>query len=342
MKDIPNSNALLPSGFEDLLPPYAQAEYGAIATLMRAFSQFGYARVKPPMAEFEESLLAPGPGAALAAETFRVMDPVTHRMMGLRSDITAQIARIALSRLSEEERPLRLTYANDVIRTRSSQARTQRQFTQVGCEMIGQDDVHSDIEICVVALQGLAALGVQGVTLDFAVPRIVADIFEATKTPDNEMDALRHQLAGPADKALSALDDIALSAKSKEHVERLKVVVAGVQEAIDGLGLRGFSLTVDPLETRGFEYHNGLAFTLFAGDIRGELGRGGRYDIYEGDQPKESAFGFTFYMDTLRQGLETDNVAEVKSVPVDTSWAELKKLQDDGYITVRTNTKETK
>ena len=121
MKDLSQNNALLPSGFEDLLPPQAEAEYAAIATLMGVFRGFGYARVKPPLAEFEESLLAPGPGAALTQETFRVMDSDTHRMMGLRSDITAQIARIALSRLSEEKRPLRLTYANDVIRTRASQ-----------------------------------------------------------------------------------------------------------------------------------------------------------------------------------------------------------------------------
>ncbi len=335
MKDLHNNTALLPSGFEDLLPPQAEVEYKAIATLIGAFSQFGYARVKPPMAEFEESLLAPGPGAALAAETFRVMDPVTHRMMGLRSDITAQIARVALSRLSEDARPLRLTYANDVIRTRASQARTQRQFTQVGCEMIGQDDVHSDIEICVVMLKGLAALGMIGVTLDFALPRIAPDVFKATKTPESEIDSLRHKLAGSADKALAALDKLKLPKDAKVNVKRLKAVVQGVEAAIEGLDLGGVSLTIDPLETRGFEYHNGLAFTVFAENIRGEIGRGGRYDIYEGDAPKESAAGFTFYMDTLRQGLKNSEASKIKNVSFDADWSEIKMFQDDGYITVR-------
>jgi len=342
MKDIPNSNALLPSGFEDLLPPQAEKEYKAIATLMGVFSGFGYARVKPPMAEFEESLLAPGPGAALAQETFRVMDPVTHRMMGMRSDITAQIARIALSRLSEEQRPLRLTYANDVIRTRASQARTQRQFTQVGCEMIGQDDAHSDIEICVVALKGLVALGLSGVSLDFALPRIVDDIFKVTKTDVKDIDALRHELAGPADQALPKLEKLKLPKEAKADVKRLRVVIDGVKAAIDGLGLSGVALTIDPVETRGFEYHNCLAFTIFASGVRGEIGRGGRYDIYENSAPKESAAGFTFYMDTLRQGLAADVPKEVKTVSFDTDWLKIKQLQDDGYITVRTNTKEKK
>lgn len=281
-------------------------------------------------------------GAALAAETFRVMDPVTHRMMGLRSDITAQIARIALSRLSEEARPLRLAYANDVIRTRGAQVRTQRQFTQVGCEIVGCDDVVSDVEICVVALKGLAALGVSGVTLDFALPRIVGDIFKATKTAESEIDALRHELAGSADKAFLALDRIKLPKEGKAYVKRLKAVVEGVREAIQGLKLEGVSLTVDPLETQGFEYHGGLAFTIFAKDMRGELGRGGRYDIYEGGAPKESAAGFTFYMDTLRQGLRAEEPARVEIVDARTSWADIKKFQDDGYVTVRKSTKEKK
>lgn len=332
MKDLSQNSALLPSGFEDLLPPDAEAEYGAIAALMGVFQSFGYGRVKPPMAEFEESLLAPGPGAALSKETFRVMDPVTHRMMGLRSDITAQIARIALSRLADEPRPLRLTYANDSIRTKASQVRTQRQFTQVGCEMIGRDDVQSDVEICVVALKGLAALGLSGVTLDFAMPRSVDEIFTLTNTPKNQADALRHKLAGPADKALAALDEIGLKDGA---LARLKAVIDGVQGAIEALGLSGVSLTVDPLETRGFEYHNDLAFTVFGNGVRGEIGRGGRYDIYEAGARAESAAGFTLYMDTLRQGLTRGEAASVKTVPADADWTEIQSLQNDGFIVKR-------
>ena len=328
-KETPYTS-LLPSGFEDLLPPDASQEYAAIGALIDTFMKFGYERVKPPLAEFEESLLSKGPGATLADETFRVMDPVSHKMMGLRSDITAQIARIALSRLSDDARPLRLTYANDVIRTKSSQARTGRQFTQVGCELIGHDDPHADIEICVVALKGLSALGIENVSIDFALPGHTDKIFKLTQTDENEIDQLRHTLAGPADKAIKALEDIGL-----KDIDHLKTVVSGVQAAIAELGLEGFSITVDPLETRGFEYHKGLAFTLFSSSIRGELGRGGRYDIYEGDQPKESAAGFTLYMDTLRQGLKAGEEKPVKKVSKDTSWGDIQKLQDDGHIVKR-------
>lgn len=332
MNSSNSNNALLPSGFEDLLPPQAEDEYAAIAALMGSFTKFGYQRVKPPMAEFEDSLLAPGPGAALASETFRVMDPVTHRMMGLRSDITAQIARIALSRLAEEERPLRLTYANDVIRTKASQARTQRQFTQVGCELIGVDSADADAEIAVIALKALHDAGVKDVTIDFATPQIVEDIFEATGHDRADIDALRHQLSGPADKAFKALDEIGLPELVQPLIDRLKHIVATVEEAAKAFGF-GYQITIDPLETRGFEYHNGIVFTLFAKSIRGELGRGGRYDIYEGQMAKESAAGFTLYMDTLRQGIEPRAGKDTQDVEAKPDWSKVKQMQDKGIVT---------
>ena len=190
-------------------------------------------------------------------------------------------------------------------------------------------------EICVVALKGLTALGTRGVTMDFALPRIVDDIFAATKTRQDGIDGLRHTLAGPVDKALSALDALALPEAACEYIARLRAVISGVEAAIAGLDMNGISLTIDPLETRGFEYHGGLAFTLFAADIRGELGRGGRYDIYEGDKPKESAAGFTLYMDTLRQGLKVQSGAEVKELSADADWAEVARLQAQGIIVKR-------
>jgi len=127
------SNALLPKGFEDLLPNDAEDEADAIAALMAVFREGGYQRIKPPLMEFEESMLAQGPGAALNDQTFRVMDKETGKMLALRSDITPQIARIVSSRFDDVSRPLRLSYANDVVRMSGSQQRTLRQFCQV-CE----------------------------------------------------------------------------------------------------------------------------------------------------------------------------------------------------------------
>ena len=129
---------LLPAGLADLLPPDAAREARAIDVAIERFAAFGYERVKPPLVEFEESLLG-GPGAALASQTFRLMDPVSQRMMGVRPDMTVQVARIAVTRLKHEPRPLRLSYGGNVIRVRGNALKPERQFAQVGAELIGVD-----------------------------------------------------------------------------------------------------------------------------------------------------------------------------------------------------------
>src|SRR5205823_13152604 len=101
MNDAPHP-ALLPTGMHDLLPPEAEIEAQVVAQLMTTLAVHGYERVKPPLVEFEDTLFS-GAGAAMATATFRMMDPASHRMIGVRADMTPQIARIAATR-SEERR----------------------------------------------------------------------------------------------------------------------------------------------------------------------------------------------------------------------------------------------
>ena len=89
------------------------------------------------MVEYEETLLSDGPGTVLKDSTFRIMDPLSQKMMALRSDVTAQISRIASTRLSHLARPLRLSYSGDVLRVKGDSFNTERQKTQVGAELIG-------------------------------------------------------------------------------------------------------------------------------------------------------------------------------------------------------------
>ncbi|HSR71342.1 MAG TPA: ATP phosphoribosyltransferase regulatory subunit, partial [Kiloniellales bacterium] len=138
--------ALLPAGLQDVLPPYAAQEATVVQTLVDRFAAQGYQRIKPPLLEFEETLFA-GAGAALAPQTFRLMDPVSQHMMGLRADITPQIARIAATRLRKAPRPLRLCYAGQVLQVRGSQLRPERQFGQVGVELIGALQERADAEV---------------------------------------------------------------------------------------------------------------------------------------------------------------------------------------------------
>src|SRR3546814_6985081 len=102
---------------------------------------------------------------------FRVMDPVSQRMMGRRNDVTLQVARIAATRLRDAVRPLRMAYAGQVLRVRGSQLRPERQFAQAGFELIGSDALAADVETGVLAAEAVAALGVPGLSLDLTKDR---------------------------------------------------------------------------------------------------------------------------------------------------------------------------
>ncbi len=354
-----NSKALLPSGFTDLLPPDAQQEAEAIHKLMKVFSAFGYERIKPPLVEFEESLLAPGPGAALAGETFRLMDPVSHKMMGVRSDMTPQTARVAISRLGKEPRPLRLAYAGDVLRTRAGHRRIERQFGQAGCELIGVNTSEADIEVCVVALKALHALKLKNASIDLCAPRLLDKIMDAHKVAEKDRAEIRAcvdrkdlsalegrekwkktlssliMAAGAAKKTRKELKDIDLPETAKRDIAHLLEVGHALEKAIKALDLEGVRVTMDPLENKGFEYQSGIGFTLFAPGVRGELGRGGRYGIYADGVECETAAGFTLYMDTVRMGMPPSKKAQRVFVPAKTGWEEIASLQKEGWTVLR-------
>ncbi len=346
------SVSLLPNGLGDLLAPQAAHEAALIEQFMHVFAQFGYARVKPPLVEFEESLLADGPGQALARNTFRLMDPVSQRMMGVRADVTAQIARIAGSRLAKEQRPLRLSYAADVLRVKGTQLRPERQFCQVGCEMIGARTVRDDVESILVALLALSKSGIAHISADLTVPTLLAHIYRELGTPQpvrdeiavplekRDHDALMKisdnaaqmigrimELGGSANDVLPKLLALNLPGRAGADVAMLSDAARDLADALGVYGLHDIAVTVDPLETRGFEYQTGVSFTLFAKGARGELGRGGRYDA-----GAESATGFTFYMDTILRAAPPVEIAAVRDIPPDASWSDIRSAQDKGSI----------
>ncbi len=347
-----DSVSLLPNGLGDLLAPQAAHEAHLIDQFMQTFAKFGYARVKPPLVEFEESLFAPGPGQALSRNTFRLMDPVSQRMMGVRADTTAQIARIAGSRLSKEPRPLRLSYAADVLRVKATQLRPERQFCQVGCELLGAGSVRDDVESLLIALLALSKSGIPHLSADLTVPTLLPHLYAELKTPDEaqrniavhlekrDHDALMklqdkaaHVIAqimehmGPADEVLPKLAALELPGKAGADIALLQSAASDLKEAMTIYALGAVALTIDPLETRGFEYQTGVSFTLFAKGARGELGRGGRYDA-----GSESATGFTFYMDTILRAAPAAAVSKLKTVSSDTSWKEIEKLQGTSAV----------
>src|SRR5213596_38903 len=196
--------ALLPAGLYDLLPAEAQVEAEVTARLTGVLAAHGYERVKPPLVEFEETLLS-GPGTAMTSDTFRTMDPISHRMIGVRADMTPQIARIAATRLGNTARPLRLSYAGQVLRVKGSEIRPERQIGQVGGELIGAAGPAADIEAIAVAGEALAALGVPHLSVDITLPTLVPAIAEAYDIGGDRVAALRAALDHKDAAAVAAI-----------------------------------------------------------------------------------------------------------------------------------------
>src|SRR5437660_10275504 len=240
MNDAPHP-ALLPAGLYDLLPPDAEIEAEATARLMGVLASHGYERVKPPLVEFEETLLS-GPGTAMASDTFRTMDPISHRMVGVRADMTPQIARIAATRMSHMPRPLRLSYAGQVLRVKGSEMRPERQIGQAGAELIGAEGPAADVEAIAVAGEALQAVGVPHLSVDLTLPTLVPAIADAYDISGERWAALRAALdhkdvaavatlageagtllarlvaaAGPSGAARAALDKLDLPERARRE-----------------------------------------------------------------------------------------------------------------------------
>jgi len=356
MSDVPHP-ALLPTGMHDLLPPEAEVEARVVAQLMTTLAAHGYERVKPPLVEFEETLFS-GAGATMANATFRMMDPDSHRMIGVRADMTPQIARIAATRLGDAPRPLRLSYSGQVLRVTGSEIRPERQVGEVGAELIGAAGPVADVEAIAVACEALAAIGVPYLSVDITLPTLVPAVAEAYGITGVRAAALRAALdhkdiaavaavageagellgsllaaAGPASAALAALHHLDLPEQACLERGRLGAVLDRLLVAAPEL-----KVTVDPVENRGFEYHTGISFSFFAGGIAthgplGELGRGGRYDAGDPIAP-EPATGFTLYTDTILRTLPCAAVPRRLLLPLDADPARGRALREEGWITV--------
>jgi ATP phosphoribosyltransferase regulatory subunit len=343
--------ALLPQGLRDLLPPDAAVEAEVVARQMAVLASHGYERVKPPLVEFEDNLLA-GAGTAMAKETFRLMDPISQRMIGVRADITPQVARIATTRLKKAPRPLRLCYAGQVLRVKGSEIRPERQVGQVGAELIGSDDIAADVEAVILATAALAASGVGGLSVDLTLPTLVPAVCTALALDQATTETVRAALdhkdaarvaevggraaallgkllagAGAAKQALAALSALDLPPAAAAERTRLVAVVEHVHRAAPDL-----ALTIDPVENRGFEYHTGVSFTFFARGARGELGRGGRYRT--GNGGGEAATGFTLYTDTVVRALPAQPQMPRLYLPPGSDRTAAERWRREGWATV--------
>ncbi len=344
------SPTLLPEGLRDVLPPDADAEAALVDRLASVFIANGYDRVAPPLVEFESTLLS-GMGAATADRIFRMVDPVSQRTLGIRADVTAQIARLASTRLKDSPRPLRLMYAGQVMRVKGQQLKPERQFTQVGFELVGPDSVAADAEAIIVAAEAVQALGVTDISIDLALPPLVPAILadDPSQVADAEalVEAINHkdtseikrlagqhaealcafiELSGPVAAAREKVSSLKLNAEAQSHLETL--FDTADQAKVEAPDL---ALTLDLVENRGLQYHTGVTFFLFAKGSAREIGRGGRYLIDHGAGKAEPATGATLFIDALATVSPSPEAQPVLYVPFGTSREEITALQGKGY-----------
>lgn len=355
---ISDNRGLLPAGLRDVLAPDAAHEADIVERLLGAFAGWGYRRVKPPLVEFETSLLE-GAGAAMAGETFRLMDPVSQAMMGVRADMTLQIARIAASRLAAEARPLRLSYAGDVLRVRGTQLRPERQFVQVGGELIGAAGPAADTEVILMAVRALRDIGLDRLSVDLTFPTLISTLNRFLGIAGDREAALRAALdskdrqalaavlegdsgsraaflalldaTGPAGSGLALLDAAEMPPEARADVNHLADVAARLAAAAPDL-----ALTVDPVEYRGFEYHTGIGFTVYRNGSRGEIGAGGRYLAGSGfaERTIEPATGFTLFLDTVIRSLPAPQDRPRIFAPYETPPETVDAMRREGRIAV--------
>lgn len=287
---------VLPDYIADVLPFEARYIEEIRRDLLDLARCYGYELVMPPLLEHLESLLS-GTGEALDLQTFKLVDQLSGRMMGLRADSTPQVARID-AHLLNRSGVTRLCYCGPVLHTRPSGPHATREPLQFGAEIYGHTGLEADLEILTLALDSLKAAKVESISVDMADARIVHAILKnADLTPAqwtqvhaalaakdaSELKALTRHTAPTLAQAVQELVQLYGDAKVLDEAQRVLPALPGIQDALAHLQwlashLDGASVTFDLSDLRGYAYYSGARFSMYAPGASDALARGGRYD----------------------------------------------------------------
>ncbi len=292
---------LLPEDIADVLP----AEARKVETLRRAvldlYQSYGYELVAPPILEFLDSLLT-GTGSDLNLQTFKLVDQLSGRTLGLRADITPQVARID-AHLLNRAGVTRLCYAGSVAHARTPVGSSAREELQLGAEIYGCASWEADLEAITLLLKTLSLAGLDKVYLDLSHAGILAGILDgqnldreaiealygllqskdrprlgqwASCLPANVAQALLAltQLNGPCAEVLaSAKKGLPKHAAIDQALADLERLVSAVAKSSSNL-----ELSIDLADLRGYQYHSGVMFAAYVDQLPQPIARGGRYD----------------------------------------------------------------
>jgi ATP phosphoribosyltransferase regulatory subunit len=290
-------NWLLPENIADVLPSEARKIEDLRRLLLDNFRLYGYELVMPPMLEYVESLLA-GAGEDTDLRTFKLVDQISGRLLGLRADMTTQVARIDAHLLNRNS-ITRLCYAGSVLHTRPSGLHATREPIQIGCEMYGHAGLEADAEIQELALTSLALAGFDNVRLDLShvgVLRAILAEDAAAKRDEAQLHTLLRgkdvpgleeitaNYAKATRDALLALPhlygDVEVLGKARELLPPLPGITRALSElaALAGSAIGRAQVAIDLADLRGYQYESGAMFALYVTGLPNAVARGGRYD----------------------------------------------------------------
>ena len=312
---------VLPDYVEDVLPPESAHMEQTRRALLDAFAAAGYLLVNPPLIEHLEALLT-GTGQDLEHNTFKLIDPISGKLLGVRPDITPQVARIDATyhAANEGDAERRYCYAGEVLRTHASIG-SSRALTQVGAELFGSATVAGDVEIVKLMVQSARAAGAAPLLLDcghVAVFKALAQHFELTPKATQAADAA---LAAKSISALAEIKSLPIEARAslealttlfgpaKQVLQRARAALprnATITVALEQLEAVAVAITesgaqcsLDLADLPGLDYHTGLVFVAYLQGTTHVVARGGRYDgvgeaFTQGKARARPATGFSF------------------------------------------------
>ncbi len=317
----------IPQGVATFLPVAAEEKRAVEEIVFAVFAERGYREIIPPTFEYLD-VLAPGLDAELIEKSYKVVDRATGRILVMRPDVTAQIARIVAMGMVAQPLPLRLCYSANVFRYEPEHAGRDREIFQIGIELIGPKGTAADVEPIMVAAECLRRLGITAFIIAIGQGAFFNALLRRTGVSESVQRSLREAAArkdvprmeallrgagvrGRAAKALLAVPELfggyeMLEAASRlapqsEDCRRPLARLREVWERMTAAGL-GDHLLLDMGEIRRMEYYTGLVFDVYADGLGAEVGGGGRYDHLIGRFGREvPSTGFAFDLDRLLQ-----------------------------------------
>ncbi|MFT5505346.1 MAG: ATP phosphoribosyltransferase regulatory subunit [Gammaproteobacteria bacterium] len=298
---------ILPDGVQETLPPDALAVELLRRRLLQTFDSWGYDMVMPPMIEYLDSLLT-GTAHSLERLTFSLVDQISGKQMGVRSDMTPQVARIDAHMLADREQQNRITrlcYCGHLLHTRGPGLTSSRTPLQIGAEIFGSTSIDADIEVARLMLEMMDVVGLPDVSIDIGHVGVFRSLIELSGLDEIHENRLFDMLQRKSIPDLQAyLAELPLTDKLRDQIcqlalmngdvsildeakarfsglsEKMDRSLATIRSVVDSLANSFPELQIhcDLSELRGYSYHTGLVFAAFLPGQGKEIARGGRYD----------------------------------------------------------------